>query len=194
MEPASFYQLNGMSEWHEVEDIQLIQLAKDGSADAFGELYERHAQSVFRFIYAHLDSRQDAEDLMDDVFLRVWNSLSGYREKGVPFIAFLFRIARNGIIDHYRRSKQTKQTTSIEELPLRDWQPEPGESVMTAMEHQEVRLVLERLREDYRTVLVLRFLSELTPDETAQVMGRTTGAIRVLQHRALMAMRELLEE
>lgn len=183
-----------MSEWHEVEDIQLIQLAKDGNADAFGELYERHAQSVFRFIYAHLDSRLDAEDLMDDVFMRVWNSLAKYREKGVPFIALLFRIARNGIIDHYRRSKMTKQTTSIDELPLRDWEPEPDESVMMTMEHQEVRLVLERLREDYRTVLVLRFLSELSPDETAQVMGRTTGAIRVLQHRALMAMRELLEE
>lgn len=182
-----------MSSWQDLDDIQLIQLAKEGNAEAFGELYLRHNAAVFRFLYSHLDNREDAEDLVEDVFFRVYNSLSGYREKGVPFIAFLFRIARNGLIDHYRRSKQTRQTSSIEDLPLRDWQPEPGEVLIANLESQEVRLVLEQLREDYRMVLVLRFLSELSPDETAQVMGRTTGAVRVLQYRALVAMRELLE-
>ena len=181
-----------MPGWQDLDDYQLILMAKDGDTQAFGELYERHYQSVFRFLYAHLDNRQDAEDLMEEVFLSVWHSVSSYQEKGVPFIAFLFRVARNGLIDHYRRSKSSKLTTSIEDLPLRDHDPDPGEALITTLEHQEVRKVLEKLREDYRTVLVLRFLSELTPEETAEVMQRSAGAVRVLQHRALTAMRELL--
>lgn len=182
-----------MPGWQDLDDYQLIQMSKDGDTQAFGELYERHYQSVFRFLYAHLDNRQDAEDLMEEVFLSVWHSVANYKEKGVPFIAFLFRVARNGLIDHYRRSKSTKLLTSIEDLPLRDHEPEPGEVLLTTLEHQEVRKVLEKLREDYRMVLVLRFLSELSPEETAEVMQRSAGAVRVLQHRALSAMRELLE-
>jgi RNA polymerase sigma-70 factor (ECF subfamily) len=182
-----------MSDMLDADDTQLIQQARTGDAEAFGELYERHSQAVFRFLYAHCDNRQDAEDLMEDVFLRVWHSLAAYREKGVPFIAFLFRIARNGLIDHYRRSKPLRQVTSIEDIPLIDRLPEPGETMIANLEHQEVRMILEQLREDYRTVLVLRFLSELSPDETAHVMGRSVGAVRVLQHRALTAMRELMD-
>jgi RNA polymerase sigma-70 factor (ECF subfamily) len=140
-----------------------------------------------------MDNSLDAEDMMEDIFLRVWHSMSNYREQGVPFIAFLFRIARNGLIDHYRHAGASKQQVSIDDVPLYDGQPTPGESMITSLEHQEVRLLLARLREDYRTVLVLRFLSDLSPEETAQVMGRSPGAVRVLQHRALSVLRELLE-
>ena len=182
-----------MSSWQEVDDIQLIQMAKGGDAEAFGVLYERHSQRVFRFLYAHVDNRQDAEDLMEEVFMRVWNTISGYHEKGVPFLAFLFRIARNGLIDHYRRSKPARQVASFEDLSLRDRESEPGERLAATLECQEVHQVLAKLREDYRTVLVLRLLSELSPEETAQVMQRSTGAVRILQHRALLAMRELIE-
>ena len=85
-----------MPDWQDIEDVQLIARAQDGEADAFGELYERYVQTIFRFVYVRLDDRRDAEDLTEEVFLRVWQSLPGYREQGVPFLAFLFRIARNG--------------------------------------------------------------------------------------------------
>jgi len=182
-----------MSNWQQVDDIQLLTIAQRGDAEAFGELYERYAARVFRFIYAHLDNRLDAEDLTEDVFMRVWKSLPSYREQGVPFLAFLFRIARNALIDHYRRSGSAKQEVSLEDLPLRDRTPGPVEVVMTSLEHRKLRQTLDRLREDYRTVLVLRFLGELSPEETAQAMGRSSGAVRVLQHRALEALRNLME-
>ncbi|HSF79591.1 MAG TPA: RNA polymerase sigma factor [Anaerolineales bacterium] len=182
-----------MSSWQEIDDIQLLNIAQSGDTEAFGELYERYAGRVFRFLYAHMDNRLDAEDLTEDVFLRVWKSLSGYREQGVPFLAFLFRIARNALIDHYRRSGGSKRDVALEDLPLRDHSPGPVETVMNNLEHQELRQTLERLREDYRTVLVLRFLGELSPEETAQAMGRTSGAVRVMQHRALAALRSLME-
>ncbi len=183
-----------MSNLNQVDDNLLLRKAQDGDAEAFGELYEQHAPSIFRYVYAHVDNRLDAEDLTEEVFFRAWRALPGYEDQGVPFIALLFRIARNAIIDHYRRAAQHKHQASIEEISLRDGKPSPVEVVITNLEHQEVRQVLEKLRHDYRTVLALRFLSELSPEETAKVMGRSAGAIRVLQHRALNALRSLLEK
>ena len=182
-----------MPDWQDIDDVQLIVLAKDGEADAFGELYERYVQTIFRFVYVRLDDRRDAEDLTEEVFLRVWQSLPNYREQGVPFLAFLFRIARNAVIDFYRSSKSSAHQESIEDNPLQDLRSDPGEQAITNLEHQELRRILDTMREDYRMVLVLRFLSELSPEETAQVMGRSTGAVRVLQHRALAALRSILE-
>lgn len=182
-----------MLNWQEADDFQLIQIAQEGNAEAFGEIYERYAQQVFRFLYAHLDNRLDAEDLTEEVFLRVWQSISNFREQGAPFIAFLFRIARNALIDHYRHIGKAKPQVSVEDVTLHDANPGPGDLVAASIEHEEIQDVMEQLREDYRTVLVLRFLSELSPEETALAMGRSTGAVRVLQHRALAALRVLLE-
>lgn len=182
-----------MPGFQDVDDIQLIELAQNGGAEAFGELYQRYALTIFRFIYARLNDRQDAEDLTEEVFLRVWQSLSSYQEQGVPFLAFLFRIARNAVIDFYRSSGKFGYQESVDESPVLDLQSDPSEVAMANLEHQEIRQILDSLRDDYRMVLVLRFLSELSPEETAQVMGRSTGAVRVLQHRALSALRNILE-
>jgi RNA polymerase sigma-70 factor (ECF subfamily) len=175
-----------------VEDHQLLSYAKEGDAEAFGRLYERYADRVFRYLFARLGNRLDAEDLAEDVFLRVWRSLPNYQEQGVPFLAILFRIAHNALIDHYRRSNLTKRQVSIEDVSLRAHHPGPGELVLSSLERDELRAALEQLREDYRTVLVLRFLGELTPQETAQIMGRSEGTVRVLQHRALASLRKML--
>ncbi len=146
-------------------DIQLIQSAQKGDAQAFGELYERYAPRVFRYLYAHLDNRLDAEDLTEEVFLRVWKSLGSYQEQGVPFLAFLFRVGRNALIDHYRRRDKGEAEASIEEMPLREPGAGPMEAVTAILEHQQLRAKLMELREDYRTVLALRYLSGLTPEE-----------------------------
>jgi len=176
----------------ELDTTQLLNKAQRGDPQAYGELYEWYAPRVFRYLFAHLDNRQDAEDLTEEVFLRVWRSITSYREQGVPYQAYLFKIARNALIDHYRKNASTKQEVSIEDISLRDREPGPGEAVTTMLEHEGLRHMMGKLREDYRTVLVLRFLSELSPEETAQVMGRSAGAVRVLQHRALAALRDLM--
>jgi RNA polymerase sigma-70 factor (ECF subfamily) len=181
-----------MPTWEDIDDVQLLKLAQDGDGDAFGELYERYAKVIFRFLYAHLNERLDAEDLTEEVFLRAWRSLATFREKGVPFAAYLYHIARNALIDHHRRSKRTAQETELFDDGKADDLPDPSSLVTNNLEHQELRQVLVQLREDYREVLVLRFLSELSPEETAQAMDRSVGAIRVLQHRARAAMKKLL--
>lgn len=180
--------------WRDVDDVQLLKIAKEGEPEAFGELYERYAQVIFRFFYANLNNRFDAEDLTEEVFLRALRSLPKYRDQGFPFPAFLFRIAQNALVDHYRRSGRSALDVSTDEdIQIRDEKPDPAESAAKNLQNQELRKVLDQLREDYRNVLVLRFLNDLSPEETAQVMDRSVGAVRVLQHRALAALRNLLD-
>lgn len=175
-------------------DQELILAAQQGDAGAFGSLYERHAPAIFRFIYSHVDNRLDAEDLTGEVFLRVWRALQTYRDQGVPFAAYLFRVARNVIIDFYRQEKPSRQDVSLmEDQVIPDDSPDPIEMVIQQIDHQGIRDTLGQLREDYRMVLALRFLGDLSPDEAAAAMGKSSGAVRVLQHRALAALRKLLE-
>jgi RNA polymerase sigma-70 factor (ECF subfamily) len=182
-----------MPVWRDINDVQLMAIAQDGDAEAFGELYERYAQTVYRFFSAHLNDRMDAEDLTEEVFLRVWRTLSNYNKQGVPLLAYFFRIARNALIDFYRRTSRSGNQMSLEAQPVIDNRPDPGDAALARMEHQEIRRMLDQLSEDYRNVLVLRFLSELSAGETAHVMGRSEGAVRILQHRALAALRDLID-
>lgn len=179
--------------WKDISDAELLFRAQDGNAEAFGELYERHAQAVFRFLYSHLSNRLDAEDLTGDVFLRAWRSLPKFKEQGVPFIAFLLRVARNALIDFYRRTHKV-QEDDIEETVIPDRNAGPAEAVTAQLESQELRQKIGQLHEEYRMVLTLRFISDLSVEETSVVMGKSDGAVRVLQHRALAALRKLLED
>jgi RNA polymerase sigma-70 factor, ECF subfamily len=174
------------------EDLLLILQAQKGDGDAFGKLYERYAPSVFRFIYSRTGNRLDAEDLTEDVFLRAWRSISSYQDKGVPLVAYLFRIARNALIDESRGSKWSRnQITLDEETPVIGHH-DTAEAVDARLERQEIYYQLDKLREDYKTVLQLRFLGGLSPDEIAGVMGKSVGAVRILQFRALTALKELI--
>ena len=172
------------------DDGEVIQQVKNGDAEAFGMLYEQYAEVIFRYVYSHLENRSDAEDLTEEIFLRGWRALPKYDERGLPFSAFLFRIARNSLIDYYRQHKVVQSIEDVE-LPAREAGPE--EQVEEQLENGKLRETLARLREDYRNVLVLRFLSGMSPEETAQVMQRSVGAVRVLQHRALSALKDLME-
>lgn len=172
------------------DDEQLIQQVKNGDAEAFGVLYEQYAEMIFRYVYSHLDNRLDAEDLNEEIFLRAWRALPKYDERGLPFSAFLFRIARNSLIDYYR---QRKNVQSIDDMELQSREAGPEEAVDLHIANQDLRRTIGELREDYRNVLIFRFLSGLSPEETAQIMQRSVGAVRVLQHRALSALKDLLE-
>ncbi len=181
------------SRWQDTSDAELLYRAQDGNAEAFGELYERHAQAVFRFLYSHVSNRLDAEDLTSDVFLRAWRALPKFREQGVPFVAFLLRVARNALIDFYRRTRNT-QEDDIEAIPIPDDRAGPADVVGAQLQSQELRRTMSQLHEEYRLVLTLRFISELSVEETAAAMNKSDGAVRVLQHRALAALRKLLDD
>ncbi len=176
------------------EDHQLLKDAQQGEADAFGVLYERHAAAIFRYLYAHLGSRPDAEDLTSEVFLRAWQFLPRYHHRGVPFRAFLFRVAHNALVDAYRRGRYNPSISQEDDGASADEHEGPAEILLGKTDRAELAGVLAGLKDDYRTVLVLRFISQLSPAETAMVMQRSPGAVRVLQHRALEAMRQRMTD
>ncbi len=177
------------------KDHDLIKRAQQGDPHAFGDLYETHAPAIYRYLYAHLDNSMDAEDLTCEVFLKAWQSLPKYIERGVPFLAFLFRIARNALVDHYRQNNRLDHK-ALDDMDgyKAEGVTEPIDLVGSQLEHQQILRVLSKLKADYQSVLTLRFISELSPEETAQVMKRSVGAIRVLQHRALIALRQEIDK
>lgn len=183
-----------MPDWQDADEKQLLLRAQQGDAEAFGQLYETYASRVFRYLFAHLNNRLDAEDLTEEVFLRVWQALPVYQEQGVPFGGFLFRVAHNVLVDQYRRNHHRRNDPDWEAAQIEEKHADPAQAPLAYLEHKEIQHVLGQLREDYQKVLKLRFLADLSPDETAQVMGRSPGAVRVLQHRALGALRKLLHK
>ena len=177
------------------QDAPLIERAKTGDVEAFGELYERYATDIFRFLASQMSSHLDAEDLTEEVFMRAWRYLPNYKDQGYPFSAYLYRIARNAVAEFYRSAKKTS-SVSVDNVVLTDEDQfsNPKQMVSTAQEHEALYEALSELREDYRQVLILRFINGLSPSEVAESMGKTEGAVRVLQHRALKALRKVLKD
>lgn len=187
-----------MPDWQDNDENKLLRRAQKGDVEAYGKLYESYAGSVYRFLAAHLENHMDAEDLTADVFYRAWRALPDFDARGAPFLAYLLRIARNILVDHYRRAAQVRhvelESAESSFTDPRDGQDGLTEHILGRLERQRLHQVLDQLRPDYRMVLVLRFLSGLSPRETALVMRRSEGAVRVLQHRALAALRDLLSD
>jgi RNA polymerase sigma-70 factor (ECF subfamily) len=179
-----------MPEWQDQEINQLIEKAQNGDTDSFGLIYEHYAEIIFRFSYSQLSNYQDAEDLTEEVFLRTWRSLPTYQQKGVPFVAYIFRIARNALIDHYRQAARSHDQIPFEEELVGHSIFEPEQQAVLNTDQEEIRARLKELREDYRNVLILRFFSGLSIEETAKALGKSPGAIRVQQHRALAALKK----
>ncbi len=183
-----------MPDWQPKTDQEVVALAQKGNKEAFEELYRRYGEAIYRYLYAHLSHEQDAEDLTADVFMNLWRNLPQYRHNDkVPFYVFLYRIARNRLVDHYRKQKTMNSELSSAELDEENRETVAPPLIIGGMEVADLHRYLLKLPVDYRTVLVLRFLNDLSHEETAQVMGKSAGAVRVLQHRALAALRALME-
>ncbi|HXV41808.1 MAG TPA: sigma-70 family RNA polymerase sigma factor [Anaerolineae bacterium] len=175
-----------------LSELELIQRAVSGDPAAFAALYDVYVEQIYRFIFFRVSNEQTAEDLTSQVFLKAWDNLGSYQIRGLPFRAWLFRIARNSIIDYYRTYKET---TPLEPAALT--QPDPSaevdEVVDQRLQAEALRLALQRLTEDQRQVLTLRFIEGLSTEEVAQVMGKRQGAIRALQMRGLQALAQIIE-
>lgn len=175
------------------DDSKLIERAKGGDKDAFGQLFDHYFDDVFRFLSAQLSRREDAEDIAVEVFQRTWEYLPRYKDQGYSFSAFLFSAARNALVDHYRRNSRR----GLAEIEIDDAHPDgapsPEEGLVQDRERQQLYEALRSLPKNYREVLVLRFINDYPLAEIAKIMGRSEGAIRVMQHRALKALGRTLE-
>ncbi len=134
-----------------------------------------------------------AEDITSDVFVRALEGLKSFEYRGVPFSAWLYRIARDRVIDYYRRSSRQKAAVALDES-LHATVESPEQAVLHGFELQELQGALEQLTEEQRLVVVLRFLGGKSLEEVARQLGKTEGAVKSLQHRALAALGRALGE
>ncbi len=167
----------------------LVDRAKSGDAEAFGALYDRFQPEIYRYLVIRVRDQDVAEDLAQQVFLKAWQAIPRYEHRGAPFRAWLYRMAHNQMVDYFRTYRHT---TDLEDVEL----PEAAEAeglVLAAEMSEALHSALDRLSEDHRQVLVLRFLMEKSAREIGEIMGRKEVTVRGLQMRALQALRREIE-
>jgi len=175
------------------DEAILIKEAKIGNAEAFGRLYLMHLDAIYRYVYFRVADARDAEDLTEQVFLKAWQALPGYKQRGKPFTSWLYRIAHNTVVDHHRRRQSAPSlplSESVEWHTSKD--PSALQQIIRAEEMQTLAWAISQLSEEQQQVIILRFIEDLSHAEVADIMDKSEGACRVIQHRALTALNQLL--
>jgi RNA polymerase sigma-70 factor (ECF subfamily) len=175
----------------DLPEDELLTRARQGDREAFGDLYERHLDAIYRYVFYRVEDAADAEDLTETVFLKAWNALAGYRPGEVPFSAWLYRIAHNAIIDRHRTRKAHLPLDA--QTMLADNLDSPEDQLDLKQRVEALVKAMRRLRPTHQQVLTLRFIGGLSHAETGRVLRRSEAAVRVLQHRALSELREQMK-
>jgi RNA polymerase sigma-70 factor (ECF subfamily) len=171
-----------------VDERMLVQRAIARDQDAFAALYDRHAVRVYRHIYYMVGNPAEAEDLTAQAFLQAWEAVPRYQIRGAPFVSWLLRIAHNLGVSHLRSRKEGAELPETLVDHSRDGNPE--EVLQRRAEAERVREAILRLRDEQRQVIMLRFVEDLEYPEVARIVGKSVAAVRVIQHRALNALRK----
>ena len=168
----------------------LVQRARGGDADAFASLYDLYAPRLHRYVRFRVREPSDAEDLVQRVFVSVLEALPRYEQRGVPFAAWLFRLAHNAVIDFGRTTRDHRPLDSVADSPTHE--PGPAEAAVRSSELATLDAAIRTLTPDQQQVIACRFFAGLSSAETARVLGRREIAVRALQFRALGALRRRL--
>jgi RNA polymerase sigma-70 factor (ECF subfamily) len=171
---------------------EIVRRAQQYDEDAFRQLYERYYPKVYNYAYLQLGDVQAAEDLTSDVMLKVLESIRNYQLKGLPFGAWVFRIARNRLIDLHRRRRRRGEVDLSESLA--STLASPQALAERALERGQLQVALRHLTDEQRQVIVLKFIEGFDNRSVGRIMGRSEGAVKSLQHRALAALRRILYE
>jgi RNA polymerase sigma-70 factor (ECF subfamily) len=174
--------------------IALVELARGGDSEAFGQLYDHYHSSVYRFLYYRVGSVPLAEDLTAETFFRALRSMSSFRWQGKDFGAWLMTIARNLAMDHFKAGR-TRLEQTTEDMGTLDTTTEgPENAVLSLLTNEALLEALSQLPTEQRECLVMRFLQGLSIAETADVLGRSAGAVKQLQLRGVRNLAKILPE
>jgi RNA polymerase sigma-70 factor, ECF subfamily len=171
-------------------DHTLVRRAQQHDPDAVSELYRRYAGQIYRFCRFRVADEASAQDLTGDIFLNMVEALPRYVIRDTPFAAWLYRLAHDRVVDHYRRLGRRPTADLSESLP--DGTPGPEVLAIQHASAERLRAAMTQLSDDYRLVLQLRFMEGYDLAQTAQTMCKSVGATKVLQHRALRRLAQLL--
>ena len=173
------------------DERNLVQRAQRQDGEAFTHLYESYFDKVYRYIVIRIGNRTEAEDLTQQVFLKVVRAISSFKWKGTPFSAWLFRIAHNQVVDHRRKEKRRLSSPLNESIVSND---NPEQIAETNLDIEQMLKATKRLTKAQQEVISLRFSADLSTSEVARIMGKSDGAIKALQHSAIVALRKALQE
>lgn len=174
----------------EYKEEDVLALASQGDRDAFGQLYERYTERIFNYVYYRTGNVHDAEDLTARVFQRAMNHIHNYTDRGVPFSAWLYRIAHN-LVANWHRDRSRKQEIPLNDLPVLPAKGDHPETTLVRTEEQDALLrLIRRLPSERQNLLILKFVENLSNAEIGQIMGRSEGAVKSLYHRTLLALRD----
>jgi RNA polymerase sigma-70 factor (ECF subfamily) len=171
----------------------LVLQAQAGNSEAFGQLYDAYMERIYRFVYFRVEDQQTAEDITSQVFLKAWSNLDRFSFSRTPYLAWLYTIAHNAVIDHYRTRKVTTALDDVQ-LSQQDHSEAVENDIDLTAEMRQITDALQTLTDDQQKVLTLKFIEGLSNHEIARHLGKREGAIRALQMRGLQALAKQLEE
>jgi len=170
---------------------ELVMKAQEGDTDAFAQVYDYFVDSIYRYISFKV-KREDALDLTETVFLKVWENIRNYQHGQNFFSSWIFRIAHNVVVDHYRLSKEFLELES--NIPDENKDVSPIYTTERKMGQETLKLAISKLKKSYQQIITLKYLNELENHEIAQVLKKSEGSLRILKFRALKALKQVLEE
>jgi RNA polymerase sigma-70 factor (ECF subfamily) len=171
------------------DEETLVQRAKE-DPEAFGILYERYVKKIYNYIFYRVGNRHDTEDLTSKTFYKALDNIDHYVSWGVPFSAWLYRIAHN-LVANWHRDRSRRKVISLDDLVVAGGRGDsPEKAVETSEEREELLKVIRRLPADRQQLLVLKFVERMPNVQIGQIMGRSEGAIKSLYHRTLISLRK----
>ena len=174
-------------------EAPLVHRAKSGDSEAFAQLYDAYIARVYRYVYFRVADDDAAEDLTSQVFLKAWSNLDRFSFSRTPYLAWLYTIAHNAVIDHYRTRKVTAALDDVQ-LSQQDHAEVVENEIDLTNEMKTIKEALQLLTDDQQKVLTLKFIEGMSNNEIARHLGKREGAIRALQMRGLQALAKQLEE
>jgi len=171
------------------DEESLVRRAQHRDQEAFAQLYEEHFDKIYRYVTLKIGNETEAEDMTQQVFLNALKSISSFKWKGIPFSAWLFRIAHNQVVDYLRSKKRT--TVPLDESLVSN-NNNPQLVVEQKLDIEQLLLATKQLTGAQREVISLRFAGELPIAQVAKAMGKSQGAVKALQHSAIVALRKTL--
>ena len=171
------------------EEEGLIKKAKNRDSEAFGLLYDQHLPPIYRFILLKTGSKVTAEDLTHQVFLNAWQNIENYQSQGFPFSSWLYRIASNAVIDYYRTDKKHFNLEAIEEPAASN---NLEEKIDQRFEMNLVRTAIKELPDEQQTIIIMKFVEDLTNKEIAAALGKSEGAVKTAQHRSIQNIKKII--
>ncbi|MFC2064570.1 RNA polymerase sigma factor [Chloroflexota bacterium] len=173
-----------------MKESEILARATKGDRDAFGFLYEQYVERIYNYIYYRTGNVHDAEDITARVFYRALHHIHNYKDRGVPFSAWLYRIAHN-LVANWHRDRSRKQEISLNDVPTITYKGKaPEQSLMQSEERDNLLRMIRNLTPDRQNLLILKFIEKLSNAEIGQIIGRSEGAVKSLYHRTLLALRD----